>query len=690
MRFNDLAPVANASMIVKLPYLRVSGRIFLLSSVSGVQTNHLSDLEYEAKIQSLKSKLHPETLINVLSSTNDLNSSLRLFKWASLQNQFLHTTDTYYHIIIKLGMASRIDEMEGFCNEMVKAGFSASEQALLRLIDSFIMLHRFDEALRVFSVLNSNSYKPSIALINRLLGVLVEERKGIKSVLFIYKEMVKARIGPTAETLNHLMEALFDADRVDSVLDQYKRMQKKGCCPNSTAYVVMVSGLIGKNLLDKALVVLNEVLESGCDLESRFFSHILPLLFKMNRHEMGLKLFEKMKSSNIVPDLSVYEVLIQYFARNLYMDDAINLLNEMISNDLKPSDCVFVDLVNGFCMLNKLSEAKQFLEDQQITEADAYNALLKGYCQAGNYAEVMWLFQKMVEKNITNSLSSNILISYLSENQSYDIVYKALSRLIASGYMPNSTTYSALIIGKCKSNEVDDALNLFHHVCEERWVVDSSCYDTLIVSLCQMNKIQDAIDVFHYILSNKFTVHASSFSMLVKGLCLKGKVNKVINLLRLASNSGLSCSNEDYSIIMKSMSNLSKCNNLLIIFGKMVIEGCPINSETYKQLIKSMSEHQRSTEYAMYLNRMVDEGLLPDTEILLNSLSFLAQKSQLHIVLPTIQKLLYVSDHGVLNHAIYNILITGFGKKGIHIKPVCYWIGCWKKVGYPILQPIGY
>ncbi|KAF5813544.1 putative tetratricopeptide-like helical domain superfamily [Helianthus annuus] len=662
-------------MIIKSPKPLLSSTIHLISHVASLSCtnyiqstdqNPLNSTQYEAKIQSLRNKLHPETLINILSSTSDLNSSLRLFKWASLQHHFQHTTDTYYHMIMKLGMASRVDEVEGFCNEMVKAGFSASEQALLRLIDGFVINHKLDEALRVFSVLSLNGYKPSVSLVNRVLGVLVEEKKGIKDVLFVYKEMAKADICPNTETLNWVMQALFDDDWVDSALDQYKRMEKKGCCANSRTYEIVVSGLIGKNRLDQALVVLSDVFESGCVFELEFFSCVLPLLFEMGEYDMGLRLFGKMKSLNVVPDLSVYEVLIWCFAKNQCTDDAMDLVNDMVSRDLKPSDCVFVDLVNGFCMLNKLRQAKQLLQDHQVTKAGSYNALLKGYCycQAGSYADVMWLFQEMVEKNITNSLSWNILVSYLSENQRYDTVYKALTRMIVSGNPLDSTTYTALIIGRCKSNKVHDALDLFHHIREEQWIVDSSCYDTLIESLCQTNKIQDAVDVFHHGLFNKCIVRTSTFSMLIKGLCLNAKVNKVVDFLHLASHHGLSCSSEDYSIIMKSMYTLSKSNDLLTIVGRMVVEGCPLSSKTYNHIIKSMSDHQRSTECALYLNQMVNKGLLPDTEILSGSLSFLAQKLQLHTVLPAIHKLLSVSDHCVLNHAICNVIINGLWKEG--------------------------
>ncbi|XP_076955988.1 uncharacterized protein LOC143631005 [Bidens hawaiensis] len=628
-------------MITKLPRFQLSGLISLpnrfishassLSHPNYTQSDDLNSSQYHSKVQSLSQNLHPETLISILSSTHDLDSSLRLFKWVSLQTQFRHTPDTYYHIIFKLGLASRIDEMEGFCTELVKSGcgFQDSEQTLVTLVDNFIVHRKFDEALRVFSVMCFNGYKPSVSVINRLLNALVEEKKGIKCVLFVYKEMVKLRICPNTETLNLLIQALFDADRVDSVVDQCSRMRKKGCYANSRTYKIVVSGLIGKNVTDKAIVVLNEVIESDCDFDLRFFSCVLPLLFEMNECEIGLRLFEKMRRLNIVPDLLVYEVLIQYYARNLCLDNVAGLLNETIRRDLKVSSRVFFDLVNGFCKLNKLHEAKRFLEEHQVTDADSYNVVLEGYCQGGGYADVTQLFRQMIDKSITNSLSWNIIISYLSENQRFDIVYKALTRMIVSGYVPDSIAYSALIIAKCKSNEVNDAVNLFHHVREEQLVIDSS-----------------------------------SFSMLIKGLCLNGKINEVVNLLQYGSHYGLSCSSEDYNIIMKSMSTLSTSNSHLTIVGRMIVEGCPLSSETYNQIIKSMSDHQRSTECVLYLNRMVNEGLLPDTEILLISLSFLAQKLKLHAVLPAIHKLLSVNDHRVLNHAICNVLINGLWKEG--------------------------
>nr|GFA77360.1 hypothetical protein [Tanacetum cinerariifolium] len=394
-------------------------------------------------------------------------------------------------------MESRVDEMEGYVNEMLKEGFLGCGQVLLKVVDRLVEVGKVYEGLRVFGVVNTHGFKMSVEDVNRLFGGVVEGKRGIKDVLFVYKEMVKG------------------------------------------------------------------------DLESDFFCKVLPLLFRMNRDDIGLRLFEKMRTLKVPLDLSVYEVLIRYYCKNLCIDDAMNLVNEMTSNDLKPPDCVFVDFINGLCKLNKLSEAKQFLEDHQVTEAKSYNELLKGYCEVGNLVEMIRLFQKMVESNIINSLTWNIMIRYLSENHKSNLVYKVLSRMLVSGSMPDSTTYSALIIGKCKSSELDDALSLFHRVREEHWVIDSSCYTTLIERLCQTDRIQEAVEVFHYMSLNKCALRTSSFSMLVRGLCLIGKVDKVIELLPLASYSGLDCSNEDYNTIMKGISTYYKGNGLLVIVARM-------------------------------------------------------------------------------------------------------------------------
>ncbi|XP_044482377.1 uncharacterized protein LOC123208848 [Mangifera indica] len=70
---------------------------------------------------------------------------------------------------------------------------------------------------------------------------------------------------------------------------------------------------------------------------------------------------------------------------------------------------------------------------------------------------------------------------------------------------------------------------------------------------------------------------------------------------------------------------------------------------------------------------MVNEGLVPDQETMHTLLCCLASQSHLRMVLSGIDKL--VSNNDTLDSSMCNILINPD-----------YWIRCWKKVGYLMLQ----
>ncbi|XP_059648374.1 pentatricopeptide repeat-containing protein At1g62590-like [Cornus florida] len=628
--------------------------------------NPLSSYEFETKIQFLRNKISADKLVQVLDSTDDLNSSLKLFKWASLQKGFRHTTNTYCKIILKLGMVGNVDEMEGFCNEMVKERCANTEEALVALIELFVKHHLLMEASRVLVVMNSSGYKASITVFNVLLGALVEEKKDFQAFLFVYKEMVKAGVVPTVETLNYLLEALFEAGRVDTALDQYRRMNKKGCVPNSKTFEILISGLITRNGMEESIVVLDNMLELGVEPDLSFYTGTIFLFCRENNLEQGMRLFRMMRASKMVPNSLIYGVLIRCLCENLHVVDAVKMFEETIDNSISPADDVCINIINGFCKLGKFDEATKFLEDKHVLETCPHNVLLEGYCNSGNFLMAKCLFDEMLERNIVDADSWNILIRCLSENTWIDKALEFLGRMIVSSYVPDSATYSAIIIGKCKLSRYEDALVLFHQVSAKYWLLDSVSYAELVQCLCQGEKIHEAVKVFSYMSNKRCALQSSSFSMLIRGLCEAGKVGRAIGMLSLAYYSGTSCSNATYNTIMLSLSKSKKADDLLIVLSRMVVEGCTLDSEAYCILIQCMSTLGQTKDCALFFNLMVNEGLLPNPEALTNLLLCMARHSQLHMILLAIDKL--ISSHEILNSAMYNLIINGLLKEGYKSK----------------------
>ncbi|KAF5196114.1 Pentatricopeptide repeat-containing protein [Thalictrum thalictroides] len=632
---------------------------------SETDQNSLHNPEFEAKIRFLKNKLNTENLIQVLDSTKDLNSSIKIFKWASHQKRFYHTADTYFWVIFKLGMVGNLKDMEFFCNEMIKEKCPHVEEAFASLIDSFSNNHRLDEAVRVLEIMNLGKIKPSIRLFNVLLRTLMVEKRDLQSILFAYKEIVKSGIVPNVETLNYLIEILCESDKMESALDQYRRMNKKGCCPNSRTFEILICSLCKQNRIDESLMVLREMFELGCNLDLKFYNTVIPLLCKASKPEEGMRLYRMMRELDLQLDLLAYGDLVRCLCENLLLDDAIRILEEMLGSGLTPMVDVYADIVSGLCKLSKFNDVTNFLEDNVVSEISPHNALLEGYCNAGKFHEASGYLEKMVERNVADTSSWSILIRGLCKEEKIRKAFEILTRMLVSSYIPDLFIYSALIFGYCKESKYEDALELFRQACSRDWVLDSSDYAELIDCLCRFERIQEAAEVLYYMSSKGCSISSSSFNLLIKGMCLTEKLDEAISLYCLAYHFGISI---NPNTILLRLYESRRTKDVLVLFSRMVMEGCLFDEETYSVLMDTMCVEKRTRDCAQLLDQMVGYSIVPSSETLDRVLSFMACHFQLHIVTRTLTKL--ASKRETYSLAMYNMLIHGLMKEG-HKQDAC-------------------
>ncbi|XP_028758152.1 putative pentatricopeptide repeat-containing protein At3g16710, mitochondrial isoform X2 [Neltuma alba] len=616
---------------------------------------------FEQNINFLRNKLVPENLIRILNCTSDLNSAVKIFNWAALQKSFRHTASTYYQMILKLGMTGNVQEMGAICQNMVKDRCPGAEEALVALIRTFVGHSRLNEAMTVFMNMDFGTYKPPVHVFNVLLGALAKENGDFQNALFVYKEMVKAGILPTIETLNCLLEVLFATNRVDLALDQFRRMHKKGCSPNSKSFEILVKGLFAKGRVNEATSVLDQMLELRFVPDLSFFRCSIPLFCQENKLQEAVKLFEMMKVSDFTPDSLIYEFLLQCLCKNVRLDSAVSLTNEMIESGVPLAHNVFVDMVNCFCELGKFDEAILFLDDKQVVETPPYNALLEGCCNAGEIRIANALLQTMSAKNIADCYSWNIIIRWHCENGETRKAYELLGRMITSSVTLDHITYSALVIGNCRFKKFENAMELFGQVCARCWPLDFTSYSELVGGLCDINKNEEATEVFNYMALKRCSLEPLSFYKLIKSVCNIGKINEAIRLWQLAYYNGISCLINVHTTMMHELLKLGKVKCLFVILSRLLIEGCNLDVEAYCILIQSMSQQNRANQYVLLFNMMVSEGLFPDPDRLYDQLAFIANHSRLTMISGAIGKLI---DGEILNSAMYSLLINGLWKEG--------------------------
>lgn len=617
--------------------------------------------DFEAKMISLRSNFCPENVAQMLDSTSDLSSAVKLFKWAAGQKQFHHTAEIYKLIILKLGLNGYVHEMESFCAEMVRECCPGVEDTLVSLISSFVWHHRVKEAIQALVAMSSGGYKPSLTVFNVLMGALVEEMD-FKSFLFVYKEMVKVGIAPTINTLNYLIEALFELDRVESVMDQFRRINTKGCFPNSRTYEIMISGLIARDRVSEATAISHEMLEVGLEPNESFYASTIPLFFQVNQLDEGLRLCRMMIASKKIPDSLQCDILIQCLCQNFWLDDAVDLLEGMIAGAIAVTGDMLENVIRGLCKLGRSDKAAKILEDTNILEVLPFNAMLNGYCYSGDYVSAQSLLEKMCEKNIADSVSWNIIIRWLCENDRIQKAFETLGRMNVASVNPDSATYSAFVVGNCKLNEYEAALELFHRVRASCWVLDSASYAELVSGLCQVEKLHEAVEVFCYMSSKRCRLQSSSFDMLISALCLTGELNKAIRLLPLAHCSSTPRTSSNYNNIMRGLARTKRPKDLLLILSQMLVDGCLLDVESYDILIQSTATEGGACDSVLLFNMMLREGLVPDSKTIANLLACIANQYRLHMILPAVHKLVF--EFEILDSAACNILINGLWKEG--------------------------
>uniref|UniRef100_A0A7N0U7V6 Pentatricopeptide repeat-containing protein n=1 Tax=Kalanchoe fedtschenkoi TaxID=63787 RepID=A0A7N0U7V6_KALFE len=640
-----------------------------ISSISSAQeSDHKPSIgnDVEPKIHSLKNRLAPDSLIKVLDGTADLASAVKIFKWASSQRRFHHNADTYSSIILKLGMGGCGDEMEGFCRELVRDECPYGEGALVSVMGRFVEHGRLSEAKRVFAAMVAGGCKPSLDTANVLLGALVDGKRELVEVLYVYKEMVKAGTLPNVDTLNYLIEALCDAGRLDLALEQYKRMGRKGSVPNPVTYRILISSFIAKGNVVDSTVILNEMLSSGCDLDIGFCASVVPLFARLNKVNEAMRVFRRMRDSNIEADLGIYEVLLQCLVENLWLDDAAALSHEMMEKGMAIPENVAEDIVNGFCDLGRLDEARNFVEDNSLSDVSVHDALLEGYCKVEYFCEAVQLFESMFQRRLVDNLSWNVLVRFLADMGMTRKAKELVSRMIVASFVPDSATYCGLIVGNCQTFRYGESFKLYLLMRKKNWVLDLNSYAVLVEGLCEAEMILEATEVFYYMSGERCALESSSLNVLLCRLCAANKVDEAIKLRASSYHSGTGWNSIAYDTIMQTLLEQKMASEVLQVFSLMLAEGVSPSVRAYSLLLQSMVLQDRPEKCASLFTRMVGDGLIPDSETLSKLISCLVNHGQLHTISGIIDCIISRGDF--LNSAIFNMLVRGLLKEGYKSK----------------------
>ncbi|PRQ23386.1 putative pentatricopeptide [Rosa chinensis] len=232
------------------------------------------------------------------------------------------TVVTYNTIIPGFCLRGRVGGAQMIFSAMKGRGVQPDSYTYGLVINGMCKERRLDEASGLFDKMLEIWLLPSAVTYNTLIDGYCNN--GDLNRAFGYRdEMVKKGIMPTVSTYNLLIHELFMEGRVGEADCMVQEMEEKEMVPDAITYNILINGNA-----KKASILRNEMLSKGIEPTKETYTSLY-VLSKRKRMNKADDLFEKILCKGVLPDLVMFNALIDGHCANGNMEGAFSLLREM-------------------------------------------------------------------------------------------------------------------------------------------------------------------------------------------------------------------------------------------------------------------------------------------------------------------------------------------------------------------------
>ncbi|CAL4928717.1 unnamed protein product [Urochloa decumbens] len=152
--------------------------------------------------------------------------------------------------------------------------------------------------------------------------------------------------------------------------------------------------------------VFDEMRRSGCDPDANTWNYLLGCLLKNGRLAEACGLVETMERSEPgeVPDSLTYEILTYHACKAGKMDSAMQILDQMFSENLPPRITIHSAFIKGYFNAGKIEDACKYVNDMSTRDRHSvnrnYSLLAKLLQKSGRTIDAGRVLYELMEKGL--------------------------------------------------------------------------------------------------------------------------------------------------------------------------------------------------------------------------------------------------------------------------------------------------
>jgi pentatricopeptide repeat protein len=268
------------------------------------------------------------------------------------------------------------------------------------------------------------------------------------------------------------------------------------------------------------------------------YNCIMDACLRFHNIDKMLELYEEMITDNIKPSSITCGIVIKAYGMQGNLGRALELYEEMKREGIEISSITYGCLINACIKNDDLSKAFELYEELDANKIEMntvlYTTLIKAYSKRRDVNKVLDIFNHMKrdKHNSPNNVTYNSVIDCLVKCEKLSLAEKILEEMHKSGVKADIITFSTLIKGSLKKGDLDKALKYVETMCKQEIRPDEVLLNSLLDGCEKMQEYTRAVEIFSKVRGMDVEPSMMSFSIMMKILGKLGDFEGSMNLMQ--------------------------------------------------------------------------------------------------------------------------------------------------------------
>jgi len=308
------------------------------------------------------------------------------------------TSPSYGSLIKAYGQARDVDRVWGLWREMGERGIKATSVTMGCMVAALVTNGCVEDAWDLIQLVQENeTMQPTLnTIIYSTVLKGFSQLRQVDRVFVVYAEMSKFNIACNVISYNTMIDDCARCGAMDRVPKLLEDMRVTNIEADLVTYSILVKGYSLAGEINHAFKILEEMKTTKqLKPDEIMCNSLLEGCAREHRVDLALNLLDQMKTFGIAPSNCTLSIMVKLLGRSQRLDEAFKVVSELsIHHGFRPNIQVYTCLIQA-CLhnrrLDKAMEVKATLDAEPSCHPDekACSVLLKGCLDAGSLQQAL-------------------------------------------------------------------------------------------------------------------------------------------------------------------------------------------------------------------------------------------------------------------------------------------------------------